>query len=88
MSNEQSDQHIIWLQKWEAGKFVGWHEVGRSRIEIGQDGKVRTYSRQALIPVGGWNGITCTLPVGEKPKDPEPLPKRPGLGSAEPTSQM
>jgi hypothetical protein len=78
MSGAKGARHVIWLQKWEAGKFLGWLEVGQSRIEVDSEGKARAYSRQALIPIGGWNGLTCTLPIGEKPKDPESIPKRPG----------
>jgi hypothetical protein len=77
MSHPKSHEHIIWLQKWESGKFAGWEKVGRSRVDLDEAGVVRVYSRQALIPIGGWNGVTCTLPAGEKPKDPESIPRRP-----------
>jgi len=88
MAYPESYEHVIWLQKWESGKFAGWEKVGRSRIDIDGGGVVRVHSRQTLVPIGGWNGLTCTLPVGEKPKDPESVPQRPSqrLGDDEPTA--
>lgn len=88
MAHPKSYEHVIWLQKWESGKFAGWDKVGRSRVDVDEEGVVRVYSRQALMPIGGWNGLTCTLPTGEKPKDPEAMPRRPGQQSSneEPTA--
>jgi len=77
MSDQRSYDHVIWLQKWESGKFTGWEKVGRARVDLDETGVARVYSRQTLIPIGGWNGVTCTLPLGDKPKDPESTPRRP-----------
>lgn len=77
MSNSKSHEHIIWVQRWENGKFAEWEKVGRSRVDVDEAGVVRVYSRQTLMTIGGWNGMTCTLPPGEQPKDPEATPRRP-----------
>jgi len=78
MSETKVHEHAVWLQYWERGKFVAWERVGKARIEIDHRGVVRVYSHQTLGPITGWNGLTCTLPIGEKPKDPESIPQRPG----------
>jgi hypothetical protein len=78
MSETKLSDHAIWLQYWERGKFVEWQRVGVARIEIDQLGVVRVYSHQTLGPISGWNGRTCTLPIGEKPQDPDSTPQRPG----------
>jgi len=69
--------HDIWLQKWEAGKFRRWREVGEARVTVDGTGNISVESYQDLTAIGGWSGYTQVLPKGIRPKDPEPQPKRP-----------
>jgi hypothetical protein len=64
-------------QKWEGGKFREWLPVGKGRIEIDGNGNASAENFQDLTSIGGWNGFTALLPIGVKPKDPDPKPKRP-----------
>jgi hypothetical protein len=77
MLDETKYTHVIWLQRWEAGRFIEWLQVGKARIETDSCGHIRAHSRQVLMPIGGWNGLTCILPAGEQPTPPEDQPTRP-----------
>jgi hypothetical protein len=69
--------YILWLQKWEAGRFREWLQVGKGRIDIDENGVASAHNYQDLTSIGGWTGYTCLMPIGVRPKDPEPQPKRP-----------
>jgi hypothetical protein len=75
--------HVLWLQKWEGGRFRKWLQVGKGRIEIDADGTATVHNFQDLTAIGGWSGYTCLLPIGVKPNDPEPIPKRPASPSGD-----
>lgn len=77
MSEKKPLTHALWLQKREAGRFREWLEVGKGRIEIDENGNASADNFQSLVSIGGWNGYTRLLPIGIKPKDPEPKPQRP-----------
>jgi hypothetical protein len=65
--------HVAWAQYSEGGRFREWVEIGRGRIE--SDGSAaHVYNNR--IPMGG-SGYICLLPIGVKPKDPQPQAKRP-----------
>jgi hypothetical protein len=83
MHHQKPFTHVLWLQKWEAGKFREWLPVGKGRIEVDAAGIASAENFQDLTSIGGWNGYTCLTPIGVKPKDPEPQPKRPPRGSDE-----
>ena len=70
--------HVLWLQKWEGGKFREWLPIGKGRIHIHEDGTASAENFQDLTSIGGWNGYTRLMPMGVKPKDPAAEPKRPG----------
>jgi hypothetical protein len=75
--NEKPMTHVLWLQKWEGGKFREWLPIGKGRIHIEADGTASAENFQDLTAIGGWNGYTRLMPVGVKPKDPGAEPKRP-----------
>jgi hypothetical protein len=56
MQQQKPFTHVLWLQRWEHGKFAGWYEVGKGRIEIDAAGKASAENFQALTSIGGWNG--------------------------------
>lgn len=76
--SEKPFTHVLWLQKWEGGKFREWLPVGKGRIHIEADGTATAENFQDLTAIGGWNGYTQLMPVGMKPKDPETEPTRSG----------
>jgi hypothetical protein len=69
--------HVLWLQKWEGGRFRESLQVGKGRIEIDEQGNASAHNFQDLTAIGGWSGYTCLMPLGVRPKDPELQPKRP-----------
>lgn len=69
--------HVLWLQKWEAGRFRERLPVGKGRIEIDESGNASVHNYQDLTSIGGWTGYTCLMPVGVRPKDPDLQPQRP-----------
>ena len=75
--------HILWLQKWEGGRFREWLQVGKGRVEIDENGVASVHNFQDLMSIGGWNGYTCLMPIGVRPKDPESRPQRPQTGVEE-----
>jgi hypothetical protein len=81
--NDKSFTHVLWLQKWEGGKFREWLPVGKGRVHVDAEGKVSAENFQDLTAIGGWSGYTCLMPIGVKPKDPDFKPKRPGQSDGE-----
>ncbi|WP_263351358.1 hypothetical protein [Acidicapsa acidisoli] len=67
--------HVLWLQRWEAGKFREWLPVGKGRVEKDPSGNILVENFQHLTSIGGWNGYTMLLPIGVMP--PDPAPQRP-----------
>ncbi len=49
-----------------------WLEVGKGR----KDKNGNFHGMNDRLPVGGWNGYTCYVPIDQQP--PEPEPERPG----------
>ena len=83
MQQQKPSTHVLWLQRWEHGKFAGWYQVGKGRIDIDAGGNASAENYQMLTTIGGWNGYTRLLPIGITPKDPEPQPKRPARSDGE-----
>jgi hypothetical protein len=83
MHQTKPQTHVLWLQKWEGGRFREWLPVGKGRIEIDENGNASAHNFQDLTAIGGWSGYTCLMPMGVRPKDPEPQPKRPQSGGEE-----
>lgn len=73
---EKPMTHIVWAQHYQGARFREWVEIGRARIETDASGNTVVHSFTNRIPRGD-SGYTCLLPIGVKPKDPEPKPKRP-----------
>ncbi len=69
--------HVLWLQLYQRGKFHGWWKAGYGRVETDADGKITAHNFQKVTSIGGWNGYTLLLPIGEDPPDPQVQPKRP-----------
>jgi hypothetical protein len=68
--------HVLWIQKWEGGKFREWLPAGKGRIDIDAQSSMVAHNFQDMTVIGPWNGYTCLLPAGSKPPLP-PSPKRP-----------
>jgi hypothetical protein len=69
--------HVLWLQLYQRGKFRGWYKAGYGRIETDADGKLSAHNFQHMTTLGGWNGYSLLLPIGDDPPTPQVQPKRP-----------
>jgi hypothetical protein len=69
--------HVLWLQLYQRGKFRGWYKAGYGRIETDPDGKISAHNFQHMTTIGGWNGYSLLLPIGDEPPTPQTPPKRP-----------
>jgi hypothetical protein len=74
MAEENAPTHIAYVKKHYTKKVFVWLEVGKGR----QDKNGNFHGMLDRLPIGGFNGYVCYVPVGSKP--PEPEPDRPGAG--------
>jgi hypothetical protein len=68
--------HVVWAQHYQGTRFREWVEIGKARVEIDGDGKTVVHSFTNRIPRGD-NGYTGIFPIGIRPPDPQPQPRRP-----------
>jgi hypothetical protein len=74
--------HIVWAQHYQGSRFREWVEIGRGCIEADGNGSTTGHVFTNRIPRGD-SGYSCLLPIGVRPKDPEPQAKRPAELSGE-----
>ena len=74
--------HIVWAQHYQGARFREWVEIGQARIEVDGKGNTIAHSLTNRIPRGD-SGYTCLMPIGMKPPDPQPQPKRPASSDEE-----
>ena len=77
MDEKKPLTHVFWIPRWKRGKFCEWHQAGHGRIETDEQGNFSAYSFQHITVLGGWNGQGVLLPIGQRPKDPQPQATRP-----------
>jgi len=70
MADDQSPTHTAFVKKYYTKKLFVWLEIGKGRL----DKNGTFHGMTDRLPVGGWNGYTCFVPIG---KDPPPEPERP-----------
>lgn len=68
---DENPTHTAFVKKYYTKKLFVWLEVGKGR----QDKNGNFHGMSDRLPVGGWNGYTCFVPIGQQP--PEPEPQRP-----------
>lgn len=77
MAQETAPTHIAFAKKYVSKKLFVWLEIGKGRMD-----KSGTFHGMLdRTPIGGFNGYTCFVPIGQKP--PEPEPERPEVGTAD-----
>lgn len=74
MANDNAPTHIAFVKKHYTKKVFVWLEVGRGR----KDKNGNFHGMLDRLPIGGFSGYVCYVPIGSKP--PEPEPERPGAG--------
>jgi hypothetical protein len=72
MAQQKPHTHVLWIQKWERGKFREWLPVGKGRIDMELGGVTVAHNFQDRAIIGPWNGYTCLLPIGTTPPNPPP----------------
>lgn len=63
--------HNAFAKKYLTKKLFVWLEIGKGRL----DENKQFHGMLDRLPIGGFNGYVCYVPIGSKP--PEPEPERP-----------
>jgi hypothetical protein len=71
--------HVVWAQHYQGTRFREWVEIGKARVEIDGNGNATVHSFTNRIARGD-NGYTGIFPIGVRPPDPQPHPRRPHTG--------
>jgi hypothetical protein len=71
MAEDKTPTHIALAKKYYTKKLFTWLEIGKGRLD--QNGVF--HGMHDRLPVGGWSGYTCFVPIGQEP--PEAEPERP-----------
>jgi hypothetical protein len=68
MADDKSPTHTAFAKKYYTKKLFVWLEIGKGRL-----GKNGTFHGMLdRLPIGGFNGYTCYVPIGQDPPAPEP----------------
>jgi hypothetical protein len=78
MVENSEPTHIAYAKKHVSKKLFVWLEIGRGRL----DEKGVFHGMLDRLPIGGFNGYTCFVPVGAPP--PAAEPERPEKANDEP----
>jgi hypothetical protein len=60
--------HNAFVKKYYTKKLFTWLEVGKGRL----DKNGQFHGMLDRLPIGGFNGYTCFVPIGQQPPEPEP----------------
>jgi hypothetical protein len=71
MADDQAPTHIAYAKKYYTKKLFAWLEIGKGRL----DKNGQFHGMLNRLPILGFNGYTCYVPIGQHP--PEPEPERP-----------
>jgi hypothetical protein len=72
MPEDNAPTHIAFVKKHYTKKLFVWLEVGKGRL----DNKGHFHGMLDRLPIGGFTGYVCFVPIGSSP--PEPEAERPG----------
>jgi hypothetical protein len=81
MSDKKPLTHTAYALKREGRTAFRWLEIGAARIEDDGTGNHQVYVDR--LPVGGFSGRIHLSPIGTKPPDPTPQPRRPDEAPAD-----
>ena len=82
MAEDAAPTHTAFVKKYFTKKLFIWLEVGKGR----QDKNGQFHGMLDRLPVGGFNGYVCYVPIGSEPPPPEP--DRPAEPSGEDEEEL
>ena len=68
MAEDAAPTHTAFVKQFFTKKLFVWLEVGKGRL----DKNGQFHGMLNRLPIGGFNGYVCYVPIGSEPPLPEP----------------